>query len=1068
MKYNMQFDEEIINDFIDESKEYLTSVEESLLVLESQKNAPDFEFLDRIFRAIHTIKGGSGFLNSHRITELAHAMESLLDKMRENEIQPESHYIDTLLKSTDTLRHMIDDFHNSNTYEIQHLIEKLSQSSQSNQTEITVVSENSDELNTQSSQDEISVLTNEISSSSSQHKEELPVDSQEDSLKLDDIKQKKEVNHYYNIHFDLKSLYENENISPVDLIRDLKSMGNIVDAQLKTSAKSLDENLKNAQLNMSIVYETALEKNVISMMFMVPDNSISVYQGKLSKSFQSKITENKQTTIKNSQQLSPKVPSKKEITRQEKQIVETKAVSQPLENIEKDLTDKSEKKRLADNPKKKSSTDKNEKLALQESSSIRISVDILDRLMSLASELVLVRNRLLIQSSNSSQIIEDIAQELDVVTSEMQETVMLTRMQPLGNALTKMPRIVRDLARRFQKNIDIHISGNDVELDKNILEALSSPLLHIIRNACDHGIEMPEVRSKNGKSETGLIVVKGYHQAGLIHIDISDDGKGLDPSIIRSKALERGIASKNDLDQLSDKDVFSLIMTPGFSTAYEMSDISGRGVGMDVVKTAISQVGGVVEIDSVTGKGMQILMSLPLTLAIIPCLIVISNNERYAIPQVNMDEMVRLYQGTDYFIERSGDQEIYRLRNQLLPIVRLNELFKRSSRFTGKDRCEITDAYHEYRESAQSVLFAVVKTGSRRFGLIIDHMTGTEEIVVNPLPNALKNLQIYQGTTIMGDGEVAMVLDIDGIARHVGVEFSQNLEQNNLLSKRMSKSNIQRILTFQHGPKEQFAIPLILVQRLLQIHHNQIEKVGVDDDREFVVIDEHPVFIVRLDRMIPVSSPGLAQDRYYLFLGRYSGTPFGVLFTRLVGVMEMPDEIQEENYNMDCIFGCTIVKERLTLLLDLYELMRKGEEKWFSKHRQPAYAEQKKAQILLVEDTIFFTQLIRNFLESSGYQVFTAENGMHALSVLEKQSVDLIVSDIEMPVMDGWNFIQTVRKNNQYKNIPAMALTALTSSACMEKSKQMGFDTHEVKIDKDRMLLGVKDLLEKSKTRMLE
>ncbi|ETR71876.1 MAG: Chemotaxis protein cheA [Candidatus Magnetoglobus multicellularis str. Araruama] len=619
---------------------------------------------------------------------------------------------------------------------------------------------------------------------------------------------------------------------------------------------------------------------------------------------------------------------------------------------------------LPEKPKPQQSEGKEKKArdqqSPQEASSIRIPVDILDKLMSLASELVLVRNRLLMQSSNTDPIVSDIAHDLDVVTSDMQETVMLTRMQPLGNVLNKMPRIVRDLARRFHKNIDIQISGNDVELDKNILEMLSSPLMHIIRNACDHGIEMPDTRYAVGKSEIGLIEVNAYHQAGLIHIDISDDGKGLDPSMIRTKALEKGIIAKNDLDQLNDKDVLSLIMTPGFSTAAEMSDISGRGVGMDVVKTAISQIGGVIEIDSEPGKGIHLHMSLPLTLAIIPCLIIISKNERFAIPQVNMDEMVRLYHGTDYSIERSGDQEVYRLRTHLLPIVRLNELLKRPHRFTSEDRSAITDDYSSVRKSSKTVLFAVVKTGSRRFGLIIDHMTGTEEIVVNPLPNTIKNLQIYQGTTIMGDGEVAMVLDVDGIARHVGVEFNRSIEEENaLVSRKIVSSNIERILTFQYGPKEQFAIPLILVRRLTQIYDNQIEKVGANDDREFVVIDGEPVFIVRLDRMMTVS-PCSAQKQYYICLFKKSGTPIGMLFTKLIGVAEMPDNIQEENYNLNCVFGCAIVNDRLTLLLDINELLGKGENV-LAASQNIGQEISTKERILLVEDTVFLVSLSETF-----------------------------------------------------------------------------------------------------------
>jgi two-component system chemotaxis sensor kinase CheA len=1035
----MQVDEDIINDFIDESRDYLLTIEESLLVMESQKDPMDDDLVDKVFRGIHTIKGSSAFLNFNTITQLTHTMETLLDKMREKQIEPDSHIIDVLLKSTDLLKQMIDDVYNCDSFDIQDLQKTL----------LKLSSENAD--------------------NQSESSQELPDDSDQSSANdvMDNIYNQQSSDtladkYSYHIQFDLKNLFKTDNMTPVELIRDLQSMGTIIDAQLKTSAKDVDQDFNTSDLNLSLVYETPMEKDMVMTMFMISENDISSNENKSSFGQIENETLEKQASFSQIQQnLSKIVPSTNENQVPSKHETKKKTTRQSVIHVPQKTPvngslEQTQEKIPSQVSEKKPSQSKEQQPA-QESSSIRISVNILDKLMSLASELVLVRNRLLMQSDNTDSIISDIAQELDVVTSEMQETVMQTRMQPLGNVLNKMPRIVRDLARRFHKNIDIHISGNDVELDKNILETLSSPLVHIIRNACDHGIEMPEKRYASGKSKTGLIQLNAYHQAGLIHIEISDDGKGLDPAMIRAKAIEKGILSRADLDQLNDKDVFSLIMTPGFSTAAQMSDISGRGVGMDVVKTAISQIGGVIEIDSELGKGIQLNMNLPLTLAIIPCLIVISSNERFAIPQVNMDEMVRLYHGSDYAIENSGDQEVYRLRNNLLPIVRLNELLKRPIKFTHQDRADITESHADARNSTQSILFAVVKTGSRRFGLIIDKMTGTEEIVVNPLPNTLKNLQIYQGTTIMGDGEVAMVLDVDGIARHVGVEFNRRIDDKNIQpSQKMAGSNTERILTFQYGPKEQYAIPLILVRRLTQIDNHQIEKVGANDDREFVVIDGEPVFIVRLDRVMPVSSCK-PQSQYYLCLFKKSGAPFGILFTNLSGVTEMPDMVQAENYNLDCVFGCTIVNNRLTLLLDINELFGAGENKWFSDDTRLLTTSKEK--ILLVEDTAFFSRLIRNFLESSGYEVFTAENGMEALSLLESTSVDLIVSDIEMPVMDGWRLIQTIRNHPKYKHIPAMALSALNSMESIEKSKKMGFDMHEVKIDKDRMISSVRTLL---------
>jgi len=1017
-------DAALINDFIDESNEFIVSIEENLLILESQKDTPEYEVIDKVFRGIHSIKGSSGFLDFKKITELSHIMETLLDRMRAGEIKPESHYIDALLKSTDLLRQMINDLHHCESFDTKDMLNRLS-----------LLSSDSSEKETISKKQPQKSSADLIENSPDQH------------IKFPKKKQYlNNTTHCFDIHFDLNHLYIQEEISPVDLIRDLQSMGEILDIRLYSSAVSIDQDLKSADLTLDIVYKTSLEKDVVMTMFILSKDMISDHQNTKLNSKSISSTQKNDLIPKNSDQKdSVPIIKPPEYALEKKEI----QVSSSSKTVSNEVTDS------VKHEKEASTTP-------ESTNSIRISVNILDKLMSLASELVLVRNRLLMESSNANPNVNDIAQDLDVVTSEMQETVMLTRMQPLGNVFNKMPRIVRDLARRFHKNIDIQIKGNDVELDKNILEVLSSPLVHIIRNSCDHGIEMPEIRYAQGKPERGVIKVDAYHQAGLIHITITDDGKGLDPSTIRSKAIEKGIISKADLDQLNDKDVFSLIMTPGFSTAAQMNDVSGRGVGMDVVKTSIAQIGGVIEIDSEPDVGINIHLSLPLTLAIIPCLIIVSKNERFAIPQVNMDEMVRLYSATDQFLESSGDQEVYRLRDRLLPLVRLNELLKHPIRYTNHDRAEITKLYKKNRNSSSSVLFAVVKTGSRRFGLIIDKMIGTEEIVVNPLPNTIKHLQIYQGTTIMGDGEVAMVLDVDGISRHVGVEFNRCAEDNNsLVVKKTQSNNIQRILTFEYGPKEQFAIPLILVRRLTQIQSEQIEKVGNGDDLEFVLIEGEPVFIVRLDRLMNVSRC-LDQSRYYMCLFRNSGTPFGILFSKLNGVVEMPEMIQKENYNLSCVFGCAVIKDRLTLLLDIYELLKTGEKNWFTSGAIPEKITERSTNILLAEDTLFFRQLIQKFLESSGYQVYSAENGMEALAILEKKPVDLIISDIEMPIMDGWKFIQTVRNNKHYKHIPAMALTALNSKESVEKSMQMGFNAHEVKIDKDRMLACVDSLLKES------
>ncbi len=697
---------------------------------------------------------------------------------------------------------------------------------------------------------------------------------------------------------------------------------------------------------------------------------------------------------------------------------------------------------------------------------IRIKLSILDELMQLAGELVLVRNQQLLSEDRSNPNSRASIQRLDIVTSDLQETIMATRMQPIGNLFNRFTRVVRDLGGKLGKHIELDITGSDVELDNTILEALTDPMTHLVRNSCDHGIESPAERAKAGKKETGRVSLRAYHRSGQINIEMRDDGKGINPAVVRRKAVEKGLKSEAELAEMSEKEIISLILLPGFSTAEKLSDVSGRGVGMDVVKTSIEQLGGTLDIDSQVGKGTTVHMRLPLTLAIIPCLIVMVGKYRYAIPQVNLEELVCLYdKDVAAKIECAGDTEVYRLRDKLLPIVRLDEVMKHPKPFTAADRSAITEENRKRQEEYLALLakgdeeaaaqfphslnFIVVQVANNSFGLVVDKVIGTEEIVVKPVHPAVKTLGCYAGSTVMGDGRVALILDVQGVARHAGVNFEGGKEaiQDH---DAFRATDMQRVLLFKSGPAEQLAAPLFIIKRIEAIKTENIEQIG---GREYITIEGQSTLILRPDRHLTVS-PAADKKEMFLIIPRVARHPFGVLVSQLLDTIETGVELNTESYFEEGLLGTAIIKDKMTLFLDIDMLIRKAEPSWFSHGGgKPG------GKILLVDDSPFFRRLVKTYLEAEGYDVSVAENGQVGLAQLASREFDLVISDIQMPVMDGLTFIKNLRAGSRQKSIPAIALTALNNERDRTSAKDAGFNQYELKMNRDQLLLSVAALM---------
>lgn len=462
----------------------------------------------------------------------------------------------------------------------------------------------------------------------------------------------------------------------------------------------------------------------------------------------------------------------------------------------------------------KKPTEPSDKTASVADATVRIDVELLDDLMNLVGELVLARNQIVQYSSG----IEDASmvaasQRLNLITTELQEGVMKTRMQPIRNAWSKLPRVVRDLSTSIGKSVELKMEGAETELDKTILEAIRDPLTHIVRNSVDHGIESPDVRQTRGKSPEGTLLLRAFHEGGQVVIEIADDGGGIDPQRVRQKAIENQIITAAQAASMSERELVNLVLLPGFSTAKEVTNVSGRGVGMDVVKTNIERIGGTLDIQTVQGEGTTLRIKIPLTLAIVPALIVRSGCGQYAIPQVSLQELVRLKgEKASDAIEYIHDAPVYRLRERLLPLVYLDEQLE-----TREKRVE--------KQDSEGVYIVVLQAEDRQFGLVVDAVTDTQEIVVKPLGSQLKNLCIYAGATIMGDGSVVLILDVNGLARKSCVLAENHDHQvSEQMSETMeSRGERESLLLVDPGDGTRAAIRLSSVARLEEFDREALE-----------------------------------------------------------------------------------------------------------------------------------------------------------------------------------------------------------------------------------------------------
>ncbi|MFC7292156.1 chemotaxis protein CheW [Hirschia litorea] len=607
---------------------------------------------------------------------------------------------------------------------------------------------------------------------------------------------------------------------------------------------------------------------------------------------------------------------------------------------------------------------------------IRVAVDVLEDLMTMVSELVLTRNQLMqmVRGLDDSEFKAPL-QRLSAITAELQEGVMKTRMQPIGTAWKKLPRIVRDACQDLNKKIDLVLDGESTELDRQVLELIKDPLTHMIRNSCDHGVETPEARKSNGKPETGTIHLRAYHEGGHIIIEVADDGAGLNTQRIKEKAIEKEVVDAAEAANMTDAQIHRLIFAPGFSTAAKITNISGRGVGMDVVKTNIELIGGVIDLRAVEGEGTTFLIKIPLTLAIISALIVGVGEERFALPQLSVVELVRTGNERDQRVERISNTQVLRLRDRLLPLVTLNQILGLGD-----------GAGSDVVDEDGNAFVVVMQVGDTRFGLVVDEVFDTEEIVVKPLTNMLSGLRQYSGATILGDGSVIMILDPNGVAKEVS--SIEGASQANAASKAEDNINDDRmsLLLFRAGGDEPMACPLSLVTRLEDL-----------DASTFEHAQGHQVVQYRGKLMPLVHAAGShmikSEGKQPILVFNQGDTVIGVAVDEILDIVH-----ETVNYEMaemtPGVLGAAVLKGKTTQIIDVAHFLNEGQRDWAK--LATSMKQKQRRRVLLVETHPFFQNMLSPLLKAAGYDVTLAPTEDKAIEILKSEaSFDAVLADID-------------------------------------------------------------------------
>ena len=968
-------DQETLQIFLEDAREHLRGIEKDFLAIEAAGSAVDVALVNKVFRAVHSIKGGAGFLGLDAIKELAHAMENLLNLMRNGALVPTPAMINTLLAAADVLTGLVQAPASREAVDITPYVAAL----------------------------EAVLASPPIAASATPLETMLDVTLPDGRVIFTVApaaleRARKGGKEVYLVRLDLLA-GERQGKTPQDILKEFQDTGTIIESIVEVAAVGECTDDETApSLPFYVLFATLLDADMICGLF------------ELDARYVQHITATAPQSASAPQSPPPQPPAP--------DIAHRPPASPPSAKLIPGTV---------------------------AANTLRVHVKLLDSLMTLAGELVLTRNQLLrAVASGDTPAIEATTQRVDLVTSELQEAIMSTRLQPLGNVFHKFQRVVRDLAKELGKEVTLVIEGEEVELDKAVLEAIGDPLTHLVRNGIDHGIERPQVRQQAGKPIQATLKLSAWHEAGQVIIEVTDDGAGIDPHTIKDKALRMGLRERVQLDAMSDKELVNLIFLPGFSTAQQVTDISGRGVGMDVVHTNLTKLGGTIEIESQVGRGTTFRIKLPLTLAIIPCLLVAVADECYAVPQVNLVELIRVpaAQVADR-LEYIGAALVMRRRGNLLPIVYLRDLLGHS-------------APTPEQGSAGAVHILVVAAGDLHYGLIVDALLDSEEIVIKPLGQHLQGCKSYAGATILGDGRVALILDVMGIRTmmHLAeVKATPGAERQYAAQDDQTRQDVQSLLLVRNAPHEQFAIPLSLISRIERLSAHAIESSG---GRRYMQYRGGTLRLLAIEEVAHVT-PREETETLSVIVFTTGGREVGLMVSSILDVLEAEVTFDNMTFRQPGILGSAVLMGHTTLLVDLFGLVAAALPDWVVKPERVVTQLGMQPTVLIVEDSHFFLHHIKNFVEAAGYQVCTAMDGLEALQVLEKYAdkVNLVLTDIEMPNLDGLGLTERIRHDPRFASLPVLAVTSVCGEEAEKRGLASGVDEYLIKLDQEKLLVSI-------------
>lgn len=995
----MQDSDELIQAFVEEAREHLPLIEANLLQMEQQPGDP--ALLNGLFRSVHTIKGGAGFFGLTSIGELTHAMENLLSLARNRKLALDRPHIDLLLSCQDVLARMIDDPARSNAVDVsaeRQALERLASA--------------------RPAPPPAAEPMPAATPSPAPVGAGFIADARDFLTLLDAGLEALEINPDNLPQLDV--LFHGvcalrEGAEPLGL------------AKLAALAEQIEEVLgliRLGQLSPTPPTRIALREaaGLLPRLLERPGEADGVDIAPAISALLALDPAGEPASVAATFPAPPTAPAE---------------VAPPVP-----APPAAPESEPAPPPPASGGAEPGTAPGLETEETIRVHVKRLNKLIDLAGELVLVRNQMFrLCEPMIAQLpgLKATLHNFNRITTELQEEIMGTRMQPIGVIFNKFPRLIRQLEKDLGKRLELVTEGANVELDKTIIETLSDPVTHIIRNMADHGIELPEERLRKGKPAVGTLVQKAFHESGKVVIQFSDDGAGIDPELIAGKALEKRIVSPEALERMSAKDKLNLVFLPGFSTAAKVSSVSGRGIGMDVVKTNIEQIGGTVDLNSEPGKWTSLTLTLPLTMAIITALIVGAGRCRFAFPQGHLEEMVLLQ--PENHASRVGEahgQRMLSLRGEVLPLISLAASLGMAGAADEVSREPPDKPWH----------IVIIKAGRHRVAIIVDRILGSEEIVVKPMPEYFRQLKNFSGTSILGDGAIALIIDVQGYIERNRLTHGGTRQAQDERPEHRVDQEPQSLLLFDNNTEERFALALSWIQRVDSLPAHRIQSSA---GHEYIEYRGEQMRLLRLEHCLPIPKPERYGDTLHIIIPKHTKVPVALLIHRVIDTKNAVIKLENTGATIPGALGSMILDGKITLMLDLYSMLKTGlPQSVESVEINPERARTK--HILLVEDTPFFMRVIREFIVASGYQVTTAGNGREGIAALDQGNFDLVLSDIEMPHMDGREMIKHIRANPRWRQLPVIALTTLSDPQTIAEGKKAGFNDWLVKLDKELVL----------------